>query len=333
MTSKTIQMLIDRELHALASRAGTPLYPAIAHASMGGKRTRGLLLVLAGDAAGQRGAPGAATLVRAAACLEMLHAATLVQDDIFDRSRMRRGRHATHVRFGLPVAMLASDWMLLEAIRGAYRLHPAYGEALSRCAQGMVSGAACELAPVGGQNLPAWREHALAVARAKTGEMFGLALCGAASLRGDPCRAAVLHGLGVELGLAFQYLDDVVDLHGDSVASGKEVGCDLRSGLLTLPMLDALPLLAPALAHHSPELQGALPASLAAGLQAHEVRQALQRRAHRQWENALASLRDSFAPAEGGKGDKGARLVDALRCLAQTMLPAAAERAAVDAAA
>lgn len=224
--------------------------------------------------------------------------------------------------------------MFLEAVRTAYRLHPAFGEALSRCAQGMVSGAARELAPAGGQNLSALRDHALAVARAKTGEMFGLALCGGASLRGDSDRAAVLHRLGVELGLAFQYLDDVLDLHGDAAASGKEVGCDLRSGLLTLPMLDALPLLAPALDHHLPEAQGVLPAPLAVALQAHEVRQTLQRRAHRQWDDSLASLRDSFAPSEGGEGEqKGARLVDALRCLAQTMLPVLAARAAVEAAA
>ncbi len=331
--SGTTQMLVDCELHALANRAGRPLYPAVEHATMGGKRTRGLLLILAGEAGERTGAAGLAMLVRAAACLEMLHAATLVQDDIFDRSRTRRGRPATYVRFGLPTATLASDWMLLEAIRTAYRLHPAFGEALSRCAQGMVSGAACELTPASGRSLSALRDHALAVARAKTGEMFGLALCGAASLRGDPPRAAVLHRVGVELGLAFQYLDDVLDLHGDAAASGKEVGCDLRSGLLTLPMLDALPLLAPALDHHLHEAQGVLPAPLAAALQAHEVRQALQARAHRQWGDALASLRDSFPPAEGGEGEKGARLVDALRSLAQAMLPVAAARAAVDAAA
>ncbi len=333
-TQAAIQAAIDGELHALAKQAGDPMRRAVEYALAGGKRTRGLLLVfVGGDPTGASdegsdkdfsgGTADAATLVRAAACLELMHAATLVQDDIFDRSRMRRGRAATHVRFGLPTATLVSDWMLIEALRTAYRLHPDFGDALSRCAKGMVAGAQRELVSPRGRTTAALREDALAIAHAKTGEMFGLALCGATLLRGDPCRAEQLHGCGVDLGLAFQYLDDVLDLHGDPAAAGKEVGCDLRSGLLTLPVLDALPLLPPALAFGFATFSGPMPASLELALQTQEIRQYLQRQAWRQWATALANLRETLARDGRAPGEQSALLMDALRCLAETMLQGA----------
>lgn len=320
MMSATVSIAIDRELRMFAQGAGEPLRAGVEYALAGGKGTRGLLLVAMGsDEALSETAP----LVRAAACLELLHAATLVQDDIFDRSRVRRGRPATYLRFGLPAATLVSDWMLTEAIRTAYRLHPDYGDALSRCAQGMMTGAARELMPTVSRTGTALREHALAIARAKTGEMFGLALCGAALLRGELPMAGELHGRGVALGLAFQYMDDVLDLHGDPASTGKEVGCDLRSGLLTLPVLDALPLLPTVLADSLLASDGPLPASSASALQAEAVQRYLEERVRRQWEEALAGLRDTLAPDGVATGGHSARVLDVLRCLAETMLPKA----------
>ena len=232
---ETLQEALDAELHALAFGARGPLQSVVRYAMEGGKRLRGCLLL----AVSHSREVSSARLLSAAAAIELLHAATLVQDDIFDRSRTRRGRPATHCAFDARLATLASDWMLAEALRMGYRLAPLFGDSLAACAQQMIAGEAEELAGYPAASLAGRRAYALAVACAKTGELFGAAGSAGALLAGDLQKAARLHVLSRDLGLAFQYLDDTLDLYGDEAAVGKDVSRDLGAQLATLPMLDA----------------------------------------------------------------------------------------------
>ena len=276
------RQLVEDELCSMAHRAGEPLRTVVEYALQGGKRLRGLLLMAAGESFPVKGG-----LAKAAATVELLHAATLVQDDIFDRSRFRRGRAAVHCAFDPRLATLASDWMLTEALRAAYRLHACFGEAMSVCAERMIAGEARELAPAGAGTLPALRTHALDVARAKTGELFGIAASAPALLCDEAAGAAQLHELGVELGLAFQYADDALDLYGDEAGAGKTLARDLHADLRTLPVLDACAPLPPEVS--SALLRGHMPL-IAHALAEEASRQAVLDRAAACWQHAARAL-------------------------------------------
>ncbi len=282
---------IDQELATLIPAEGILRGP-VEYALGGGKRARGLLLLASGLACVPE-----PMLLRAAASLELLHAATLVQDDIFDRSRTRRSRAATHCVFGPQVATLASDWMLAEAIHSAYRLHLDWGEALSRAAQAVIAGEALELAPGIHRDFASLRAEVAAVAKGKTGELFGLAVCAPSLLGGSGC-AKHLHELGCALGVAFQYLDDAMDLYGDGDAAGKQLHRDLPAHLLTLPTLDALALLPLKFSNVAPRSGLPLPAYLKSAFDEATVREQILLRARGQWAEALRSLGSELPDGE-----------------------------------
>ncbi len=280
---------LEKQIHLLADRARGDLAAPVSYAVPGGKRVRGVLLILAGG----RPAEGN-TLLQAAACLELLHAATLVQDDIFDGSRTRRGRPAVHCAFGTRLATLASDWMLAEAIRSAYRLHFSFGDALSECAQTLMAGEAHELAPPRWAGMASLRARAAAIARWKTGELFGLALSAPAVLESSPGRASRLREAGCALGVAFQYLDDALDLYGDGQAAGKDLRRDAAARLWTLPMLDALGMVGGDV-HLGGE---SLPGGAASLLAAAHARVHILAKARAQWQTAFERVLEQLS--DGG---------------------------------
>ncbi len=281
---------LERELATFVEHARQPLRAAVQHALHGGKRARGVLLLAVGE---QTDVP-METLLRAAACAELLHAATLVQDDIFDGGCVRRGRPSVVCAFGPQLATLSSDWMLAEAIRAAYQLLPLFGEALCGCAQAMMAAEARESLPSARRDVKALREHAFAIAQGKTGELFGLALSAPHLLAGDLKRAERLCACGLELGVAFQYLDDALDLYGDQQAAGKELGRDLSAELYTMPMLDALPLL-PLNYVHAWLDEARVPGRALQLLQATSVRQHVLNHAQNRWQAAIAACSQELA--------------------------------------
>lgn len=230
--------------------------PRIIHQSMrysalgGGKRLRGVLAVTACAAAGGE----ADHALPLAAALEMLHAYSLVHDDLpaMDDDEMRRGKPTNHIRFGEGIAILAGDALLTHAFIVLARLPELAGAApdvslaiVREVAEaagtaGLIGGQVADLEAEGrGERLSA--AELQAIHARKTGALFRTSVRTGALLAGAD--AAVMEALtqyAVALGLAFQIADDVLDVVGEEDAIGKRVGSDAAQDKATYPALFGL---------------------------------------------------------------------------------------------
>jgi octaprenyl-diphosphate synthase len=209
---------------------------AVQRALLGrGKRLRPSILLLSAECAG--GATD--TTVSLAAVIELVHAASLVHDDVVDEAARRRGRRSANALWGNKVSVLLGDYLIaraLELLPGGARER--FVPALARIAARMCSGQIAELQSAG--RPLAEREYA-EIARSKTGCLFGF--CGQAGVQtaaGDPSLAAALSEFGERFGIAFQFADDILDLVGTDGQSGKPEGRDLAEGKFTLPLILAV---------------------------------------------------------------------------------------------
>ena len=195
----------------------------------GGKRLRPLLVFLAA------GAPPPETdgLVSGAVAVELVHSATLVHDDVLDRSPLRRGRPTVVAAGGPRLATATGDLLFSRAfseLAGTGSL-PAV-RALSRASSGLASG---ELMQRADAWTPVAVERYFERCRLKTAVLFRAACeLGALESSGP---AAALGAFGEKIGIAFQVLDDVLDVSGPSERTGKPRGTDLLDGTVTLPLL------------------------------------------------------------------------------------------------
>ncbi len=214
----------------------------------GGKRLRPLLVLAAAEAVGAGGSPAA---LRAACAIELIHAYSLVHDDMpcMDNDVLRRGKPTVHVQFGQAQALLAGDALqslafeLLTPLDGSVS-----AEVQARCAGllarasgcwGMAGGQAIDLASVGRQLNEAQLRQ---MHRLKTGALL---LCsvelGAACAPALPVAAAQgLARFGQALGLAFQVVDDILDVTADSATLGKTAGKDAAANKPTYVALMGL---------------------------------------------------------------------------------------------
>lgn len=209
----------------------------------GGKRLRPLLALAACEAV--EGAPQAA--LRAACAVELIHAYSLVHDDMpcMDNDVLRRGKPTVHVRFGQAQALLAGDALQALAFEiltpepsaaASADMPAAMQAALCRLlaraagADGMAGGQAIDLASVG---LPLTEPELRAMHRRKTGALLLASVRMGAACAAHPLPAAALQALdayGQALGLAFQVVDDVLDVTADSALLGKTAGKDAAAG-------------------------------------------------------------------------------------------------------
>ncbi len=210
---------------ALARHAGDTI-------SAGGKRLRPLLVCLAA------GVPPPETdgLVQAAVAVELVHGATLVHDDVLDGSPLRRGRPTVVAAGGRRLATATGDLLFSRAFAElAAGGSVASVRALSRASSELALG---ELM----QRADAWRtdvsvERYLERCRLKTAVLFRAACeLGALEGAGSP---ELLAAFGEQIGLAFQILDDVLDVSGPPERTGKPRGADLLDGTVTLPLIEA----------------------------------------------------------------------------------------------
>jgi len=202
----------------------------------GGKRLRPLLVLAAHEAVADVSAGGAEAALRAACAVELIHAYSLVHDDMpcMDNDVLRRGKPTVHVQFGEASALLAGD--ALQAL--AFELLTPPGEQVAPVVQarlcgvlaraagsaGMAGGQAIDLASVGHRlSESELREmHQLKTGALLQGSVVMGAACGAAT----PQALAALQGYGAAIGLAFQVVDDILDVTADSQTLGKTAGKD-----------------------------------------------------------------------------------------------------------
>ena len=231
----------------------------------GGKRLRPLLVLAARDAVGGQ----AEAALRAACAVELIHAYSLVHDDMpcMDNDVLRRGKPTVHVRFGQARALLAGDALqalAFELLTPEDGVPPAMQARLCRLlaqaagADGMAGGQAIDLASVG----RSLSEHELRhMHRLKTGALLQASVVmGAACGAPGPQAEQALAQYGAALGLAFQVVDDVLDVTQDSATLGKTAGKDAASDKPTYVSLMGLA----AAQAHAEELRGQAHAALAA---------------------------------------------------------------------
>lgn len=242
--------LVARSLRDSVPSAKTK--PSTVHKAMrysllaGGKRLRPLLCCAASEACGGT----ARQALRAACAVEMVHAYSLIHDDLpcMDDDDLRRGKPTSHVVFGEGMAVLAGDALLTEAFavmaqaapRARYTAADLVGE-LARAAgsRGLIAGQVADLEAEGRRP----SEPALYfIHAAKTGMLLRAALkLGGMSAGGTAAQIAALDRFGFALGLAFQIQDDILDATQSARKLGKTAGKDAAAGKMTFPALFGLP--------------------------------------------------------------------------------------------
>lgn len=202
----------------------------------GGKRLRPALHLLAAKFCGYEG-PSA---IQLGAVLELIHAATLLHDDVIDSADTRRGRASTNQRWGNSMTVLAGDWLYMQSFRIALaERNLRILDVLIDLTQQMVEGELVQLTRLGRADVS--EEEALDISRRKTACLFSACMELGALLGAQPqAETERLAGYGLNLGMAFQIVDDLLDLTADPERLGKPVVNDLREGKVTLPLVYAL---------------------------------------------------------------------------------------------
>ncbi len=201
----------------------------------GGKRIRPLLLLLSAKALGST----SKSRIKLGAVVEMLHTATLVHDDIIDEADIRRGRPSSNTTWGNAKCVLAGDWLYMQAFHTAleernFRVL----DLLISLTQQMVEGELLQMEKLG--HLINEEEYFDLIYR-KTAYLFKVSMqLGGAITHASDQIDAQLGEYGRNLGLAFQIIDDVLDLTAAEDVLGKPVASDLREGKATLAVIHAL---------------------------------------------------------------------------------------------
>lgn len=201
-----------------------------------GKRIRPLLVFLSG----QCFSPALEPALTVAVCAELVHTATLVHDDVVDRSPLRRGQPTLHALWGNKVAVLAGDFIFARAFHLLVGLQDfRYLRRVLQMISGMGEGEIMQLTHA--FDVEVTEKQYLARIERKTALFFSTC-CELGALAGGAGQEQMeaLSSYGLQMGIAFQIVDDLFDYVADPDAIGKPVAEDLREGNLTLPVLHAL---------------------------------------------------------------------------------------------
>lgn len=239
-TISELQEIISREIRGKKYPASPrELYDPISYMmELGGKRLRPALLLMGCNLYSDE----IAQAVRPALAIEVFHNFTLLHDDIMDLAPLRRGQQTVHEKWNTSVAILSGDVMLVEA----YKLMMGVEPALLPVVLAIFNQTAVEVCE--GQQIDMNFEtleqvtigQYLEMIRLKTSVLLGAALKIGAILGGaDEKEAGLLYDFGVNMGLAFQLQDDILDIYGDPGKFGKQVGGDIISNKKTFLLIRA----------------------------------------------------------------------------------------------
>jgi octaprenyl-diphosphate synthase len=233
----------------------------------GGKRVRPALLILSSNAVDSKRC-GEST-IRLATVMEMLHTATLVHDDIIDNSYTRRNRASVNAKFGNQTAVLMGDWLYMTAFETSLRERSLdILDILTALTRLMTEGELIQLTVLGRSDISV--EDYFDILRRKTAYLFSACCEIGALLSGANEEQRIgLRDYGMNLGIAFQLADDVLDFIADDNQLGKRSGADLLEGKLTLPLI--------LLRDAQPGIVGQLDAIMARGEYQGEERRAIRK--------------------------------------------------------
>ena len=227
---------VDREI-LVRMRSSVALIPQLANhlVGAGGKRMRPLLTVAAARLCGHAGNDDRP--VKLATCVEFIHSATLLHDDVVDVSALRRGRPTANSVWGDKASVLVGDFLFTRSFElmvevGSLEILGVLSRASSTIAEGEV------LQLVTQRDISTPEATYLEVIKGKTAKLFAAAAEVGAIVAGHngPERVA-LESFGMNLGIAFQLVDDALDYAGREAKLGKTVGDDFREGKITLPVI------------------------------------------------------------------------------------------------
>jgi octaprenyl-diphosphate synthase len=228
---------MERVNATILSRTGSDvtMIPEVANhlISSGGKRLRPMLTLAMASLAGYSGDGH----VKLAAAVEFMHTATLLHDDVVDDSDMRRGKLSARMLWGNEASVLVGDFLLGQAFRMMVEVGSLQAlEILSDAAATIAEGEVMQLAAA--KNTATTEDEYLAVIRGKTAELFAAACeVGPAIANRPKPEQTACRSFGMNLGIAFQLVDDALDYGGKSAKLGKNVGDDFREGKITLPVV------------------------------------------------------------------------------------------------
>lgn len=229
---KAVDECIIQKMHSPVS-----LIPQIAQylISLGGKRLRPLLTLASAELCGYQGKRH----ISLAACVEFIHTATLLHDDVVDESSLRRGNKTANMLWDRKSCILVGDFLFSRALEmmvedGSQDIL----EILSNASTTITEGEVLQLTASHDLNLS--KETYLKIIEAKTACLFAAAAeIGAIAGDANLSQRKALREYGLNLGMAFQLMDDVLDYSADQEKLGKTVGDDFREGKVTLPIIIA----------------------------------------------------------------------------------------------
>ncbi len=202
----------------------------------GGKRLRPLLTLSAARGLGY----SEDKHVLLAAAVELIHAATLLHDDVIDESHLRRGAKTANVIWGNKESVLVGDFIFSRAFELMVKTeHLKVLDILSHASGVIAEGEVMQLGTQ--KNIAATKDMYLCVIKAKTAALFAAATRAGAVIAGaSETQEQALYDYGQHLGIAYQMVDDALDYEGTEAALGKSVGDDFREGKMTLPVVYAI---------------------------------------------------------------------------------------------
>jgi octaprenyl-diphosphate synthase len=215
-----------------------PVEDAVRHLlSTGGKRMRPLLCLLAHRAF--RAVPMRTVMITLAQVGELVHAASLMHDDVIDLGEMRRGRPTARIVYGNAASVLGGDLLLVQAFSLTHSTEvPHLLTRLLEVLHRMIAAESMQLARRGRTDVTV--EDCFEIISGKTAALFEWCVeAGARSAQADEGSIEALRQFGHEIGMAFQLVDDVLDLRKDPSSVGKSVLQDIQAGTMTYPVIQA----------------------------------------------------------------------------------------------